>query len=356
VPQVTPPDAAEDRTSLDVFLSGLLFWDVGFTGLGKPPTPGAEVWSRDMGTSPGGIANFAVALSRLGLRTSLAAAFGDDLAGDHCWQELAQREHVDLSRSRRFARWRTPVTVSLAYDGDRALVTHGSPPPLGPDALIGDPPPSRAAIVHLEPEPAPQAWVGAAHAAGTLVFADVGWDPAERWSGAVLRQLAHCHAFTPNAGEAQAYTRTDSATAALAKLAELVPLAVVTCGADGAYAVDGTTGESAHVPPVAVEAVDTTGAGDVFGAGLVAATLAGWPLATRLRFAALVAALSVRRVGGASAAPDWRRIARWWHAVRTEPGDPELRRAYAFLDHAIPVDARESVHAESGGERSGSVP
>jgi sugar/nucleoside kinase (ribokinase family) len=321
--------------SFDVFLSGLLYWDIGFTGLGNPPTPGAEVWSRGMGTSPGGIANFAVALSRLGLRTSLAAAFGDDLTGDHCWRALATAEGIDLSRSRRFADWPTPVTVSLAYDGDRALITHGSPPPLGPDEMIGEPPRSRAAIVHLGPEP--QEWVASAHAAGTLVFADVGWDPTERWSGAVLEQLARCHAFIPNAEEALAYTRTSTVPAALSKLAELVPLAVVTCGDEGVHAIDGTTGESARVPPVAVDAVDTTGAGDVFGAALVAATLAGWPLVTRLRFASLVAALSVQRVGGAAAAPGWGRVARWWRAICAAPGTSELRRDYAFLDEAIPA-------------------
>jgi sugar/nucleoside kinase (ribokinase family) len=345
MPHAFRPDVDHDG-SPEVLLSGLLYWDIGFTGLAAPPTPGAEVWSSGMGTSPGGIANFAVALARLGLRTSLAAAFGDDLNGAHCWRQLAEGEGVDLSLSRRVPDWSTPVTVSLAYDGDRALVTHGSPSPVGPDELIGKPPPSRAAIVHLPPEPEPLEWVRLAHAAGTLVFADVGWDPAERWSSEVLDQLALCHAFMPNAGEAMAYTRTSSVPAALSKLAELVPLAVVTCGEEGVYAVDGTTGESARVPPVAVEAVDTTGAGDVFGAALVAATLAGWPLAVRLRFAALVAALSVQRVGGAAAAPGWGRIARWWRAVRGAPGTTELRRAYAFLDEAIPAQAHHENQQE----------
>ncbi|MEU1539387.1 carbohydrate kinase family protein [Actinacidiphila glaucinigra] len=321
----------------DVFLSGLLFFDLGFTGLPSAPTPGAEVWTKGMGTSPGGIANFAVALRRLGLRTSLSAAFGEDLLGTHLWHELSVTEGVDLSRSRRFAGWPTPVTVSLAYDGDRALVTHGQEPPLGPDAMIGEPPPSRAAIAHIGAEPLE--WVGRAHSAGTLVFADVGWDPSERWSPAVLEQLALCHAFMPNAEEAMAYTRTGTPRAALSRLADLVPLAVVTDGAGGALAVDSTTGESASVAGLPVDAVDTTGAGDVFGAGLVAATLAGRPLADRLRFANLVAALSVRRIGGAAAAPDLAAVDRWWRSVRDSPGNDDLRSAYAFLDHAVPAAA-----------------
>jgi sugar/nucleoside kinase (ribokinase family) len=359
MPQDPRPDAGRDEgADLDVFLSGLLYWDIGFAGLDAPPTPGAEVWSRYMGTSPGGIANFAVALARLGLRAGLAAAFGDDLNGSHCWRVLAETEGVDLSRSRRLADWATPVTVSLAYHGDRALVTHESPPPLTPDALIGKPPRSRAAIAHIGPEPLE--WIRLAHGAGTLVFADVGWDPDGRWSGAVLEQLRLCHAFVPNAEEAMAYTRTSSVPAALSRLAELVPLAVVTCGGDGVYAVDGTTGESARVPAVRAEAVDTTGAGDVFGAGLVAATLAGWPLVTRLRFASLVAALSVGRVGGAAAAPDWSRVAGWWHAVRAAPGaaNADLRRDFAFLDEAIPGHDPGAVLPERlpAGDQAGSPP
>ncbi len=83
------------------------------------------------------------------------------------------------------------------------------------------------------------------------------------------------------------YTRTDCPRAAARKLADRVPLAVVTLGAEGAYAVDGRTGESAEVPAIAVEALDPTGAGDVFVAGFVTGTLAGWPLADRLAFAGL---------------------------------------------------------------------
>lgn len=317
---------------VDVFVSGLLFFDVVFTGLEHGPVPGTEVWTEDSATGPGGIANFAVTLARLDLTTSLSAAFGDDQFGRLCWDTLERVEGIDLSRSRRFTDWPTPVTVSLAYAGDRALVTHGRPAPLDADRMIGTPPPSRAAIVHIGPEPT--TWVPLAHARGTKVFADVGWDPSQRWSNDVLDQLAHCHAFLPNAEEAMAYTRTSTPQDAVARIADLVPLAVVTCGSEGAIAIDGSTGEQAWAPALAVEALDTTGAGDIFGASLVAGTLAGWPLADRLRFANLCAALSVRRLGGAPAAPDWSGIARWWLTTH----DPQLRTDYAFLDQVLDHD------------------
>jgi sugar/nucleoside kinase (ribokinase family) len=276
-----------------------------------------------------------VALRRYGLHTALSAAFGDDFYGRYCWQALADEEGVDLSRSRRFAGWPTPVTVSLAYGGDRALVTHAATVPSTVDDLVGEPPRSRATIVHIGPEPT--RWLPKAHGAGSLVFADVGWDPSHEWSPTLLDQLALCHAFMPNEREAMSYTRTTTPGAALAKLAELVPLAVVTRGGDGAIAVDATTGESASVPGLGVDVLDPTGAGDIFGASLVAGTLAGWPLAQRLRFANLAAALSVQRIGGAAAAPGWDGIVRWWRAVDAREHDSDLHREYAFLSDVIPA-------------------
>jgi len=320
------PSVAEHQ-QLDAFVSGLLFFDVVFSGLEHAPMLGTEAWTTAMVSGPGGIADFAFTLSRFGLRTGLAAAFGDDPFGRHCWATLSDTEGVDLSWSRRFPGWATPTTVSLAYDGDRALVTHGTPPPVHADAMIGEPPQARVAIVHLRPEPVE--WPAQT---GGLVFADVGWDPTNQWASAMLDQLAWCHAFTPNAQEAMSYTGTDTPGAALTRLADLVPLAVVTRGGDGAIAVDATTNETAEVPGLPVEVVDPTGAGDVFGASLAVATLGGWPLAERLRFANLAAALSVQRVGAATSAPRWADVGRWYDELT----DPQLRQDYGFIRDVIP--------------------
>ena len=329
-------DVAATEPPVDVFLSGLLFLDIVFTGLDSPPVAGTEVWAKGMGASPGGIANFALALRRLGLTTTLATAYGADIPGDLC-RRVLEAEGVDLSRSSRFDDWSTPVTVALPYDGDRALVTHCDPPPMSPDDLVGEPPPSRAVLVHLAPDSG--RWVARSQELGSLVFADVGWDPSQQWLPDLLEQLTSCHAFLPNADEAMGYTRTDTPVAALSRLADLVPLAVVTLGRDGAIAVDGTTGEAASAPGLTVDVVDTTGAGDVFGGGLTAATLAGWPLAERLRFAVLTSALSLQRPGGGSAAPGWPQIAAWWRTAR-EVRNGAQRRDYSFLDDVIPADER----------------
>jgi sugar/nucleoside kinase (ribokinase family) len=320
----------------DVYLTGTVFLDIIFTGLDSAPVRGTESWARGMGSSPGGVANMATALARLGLRTSLAAAFGDDHYGEYCWDALEQGEGIDLTASRTVPGWHSPVTVSMAYEGERTMVSHGHEPPTeepAPDS----PPHARAAVASLTPgRSAP--WIAQAASRGTRVFGDVGWDDTGAWDLAGLTDLKHCEAFLPNAEEAMRYTGATCPRAAAHALTDYVPCAVVTLGAEGAYGVDRRTGESAEVPAIAVEALDPTGAGDVFVAGFVTGTLADWPLADRLAFAGLTAALSVQEFGGSLSAPGWSEIAAWWRKVQSlDSQAPEALRRYAFLTSLLPT-------------------
>jgi sugar/nucleoside kinase (ribokinase family) len=340
-PAGVPDEPLVPDAPLDVFLAGPLFLDIIFSGLPNDPRPGTEVWAAGMGSLPGGIANLAVATSRLGLSTGLAAGFGGDVYGQWCWQLLAE-EGIDLRWSRRLRGQHTSVTTSFAYDGDRSMVTHGHELPMTIDELIGGPPPTRTVITDLGTERASERWWRTAADDGALVFADVGWDPTGRWDVAALAPLAQCHAFLPNEVEAMAYTRTEDPRAALASLADRVPVVVVTCGARGAIAVDATTGEEAHVPALAVDVVDPTGAGDNFAASFASGTLWGWPLAERMAFAALCASLSVQQFGGSLAAPGLGDVRDWRRAVRSaaaegRPDAVELDARYRFLDDALPA-------------------
>lgn len=327
----------------DIFLSGTVFLDIIFTGMLNAPSGGHEVWTDGMGSSPGGVANLAVACSRLGLRTCLAAAFGGDAYGEYCWTLLEEAEGIDLSHSSRFEGWHSPVTVSLAFDDDRAMVTHEHPAPVALARLASSPPMSRACFTDLGLE-RPD-WLGKAITDGSLAFADCGWDHSGTWDTDMLRdRLRGVHGFVPNAEEAMAYTRTASPGAALERIRDWVPLAVVTNGSAGAFAADNTTGETAWAPSVRVEALDPTGAGDVFLAGLMVGTLNDWPLQQRLRFANLCAALSVRDFGGALSAPGWGEVATWWHDAREQA---RMARDYEFLDEAIPAGTPRAVSRAS---------
>ncbi|MBW4721199.1 carbohydrate kinase family protein [Saccharothrix obliqua] len=334
-----------DEPAFDVLLSGTVFLDIIFTGLPRPPAPGTEVWAEGLGSCPGGIANLAVALSRLQLRTALSAAFGEDAYGDFCWEVLSEQEGVDLTYCRRFYGWHSPVTVSMAMDRDRSMVTHGHRPPVSADEMLTPPPRTRACFVHIQPEE--EQWVRAAKADGALLFADVGWDRTGVWAPEMLRRMDGYDVFLPNDVEAMRYTRCDSAERAAVALAEHVPVVVVTRGGGGAVAVDAATGETVQVAGLNVAPLDSTGAGDVFGAGFVLGTLAGWPLAHRVRFANLCAALSVQHFGGSLSAPGWTDIATWWRTVsRRAEDDPELR-GYGFLEDVLPEHTGVEVRRAS---------
>lgn len=318
-PRTAPP--AESDALAGMLVVGQLFADVVFGDLPGAPVLGHEVWTSSFGAGPGGIANFALVGARLGVPTSIAAAVGGDTFSTMTRASLAA-EGIDLSYLVTVPGWALPVTASLGYGDDRALVTGGTPAPIGSDAVLPDVLPAAAvALVHLEE--ARSTWIARATAQGTRVFADVGWDPSERWDPSLLEQLDDCHAFMPNHLEAMAYTGTDSAIDAARRLGDRVPLSVVTSGSAGVVAVDSASGDEVVRPPVRVHAVDATGAGDVFGAALaVAGSRSDWSLLQRVDFACLVAGVTVSRPGGASGAPRLDELADWLgaHPTAAEPG------------------------------------
>ncbi len=62
-------------------------------------------------------------------------------------------------------------------------------------------------------------------------------------------------------------------------------------------------GETIRIPAFGVEAVDTTGAGDVFHGGYIFGLLKGWGIEDTIRFASALAALKCMKVGGRAGIP-----------------------------------------------------
>src|SRR5690606_30868012 len=119
-------------------------------------------------------------------------------------------------------------------------------------------------------------------------------------STGVRETLASLSVFMPNAKEAMRLTATDSVQAAGDTLKALVPTLIIKDGANGAFAWDADG--QIHHPSLPVQAVDTTGAGDVFNAGYLCAMLDGKPTAERLRWGNICGGLSTLGYGGTSTA------------------------------------------------------
>jgi sugar/nucleoside kinase (ribokinase family) len=218
-----------------------------------------------------------------GLRVALCGVIGDDPIGATTLELLAQRG-VDTSFVVRRAARATGLTIVLRRrDGDRAMLTFpGTMAELGradiPVQLLRSTRHVHVSSVHLQRalQPDLPGLLAAARAAGATTSLDPGWDPDERWTAA-LPALAHLDYLLPNTAEALglAHALTGAtpadAIAAAHALAAAGPRVVVKNGARGAVAV-GPEG-SLEVLAKRVDPVDTTGAGDNFDAGFIAASL-----------------------------------------------------------------------------------
>ena len=112
------------------------------------------------------------------------------------------------------------------------------------------------------------------------------------------RALTRADWVSANAREAEALTGKRPEAAAL-DLSRGREGAIVRDGARGCWLASG--GPAVHVEGFAVEAVDTTGAGDTHIGAFIAARLSGQGPAEAARFANAAAALSVTRLGAATA-------------------------------------------------------
>ncbi|QZQ56101.1 carbohydrate kinase family protein [Curtobacterium sp. TC1] len=281
-----------------LLFAGDVFCDLVFAGV-TAPRLGAEVYADAFTVTPGGVANRAVAAARAGAPTALLSRLGDDVLGRHVHQILTAEPLLDTDLLELVAGHQSPVSVALTGPDDRSFITYEEP--LGPlPAPDGIGPVAATHVGIARPLPA---WVAGLRAAGTTVVGGVGWDHTGEWSGGVLDRLAEVDVFVPNDVEAMRYTRTESALDAAKALGEHVPLAVVTRGGAGVVAVDSANGVVVEAATIPVDVVDPTGAGDVFVATFMAGAHHGWPLETRLRFAAASAAFAVTGLGGAASAP-----------------------------------------------------
>jgi len=270
------------------------------------PAAGETLLGGDYARHPGGKgANQAVAAARAGARTRMVGRIGADDFGAWLVQGLAADgvEHGEVH-----ALDGVPTGVAfISVDPDAQnciIVSPGANARLEPSDL-----PRSAfqgvSVVLLQLE-VPLATVLEAarlgRGAGARVVLNLA--PAQPLAPEALRDvdvlLVNEHEAALLLGDTDDAVRAAPERAAR-RLGEIVPSAVVTLGARGAAWAEG--GESGAVPGFAVEAVDTTAAGDAFAGALGAALADGRRMRDALRFASAAGALAVTRPGAQPSLP-----------------------------------------------------
>lgn len=248
-------------------------------------TTGARIRGEDLGLAVGGAAaNTGRALARAGHEVTLASALGAGPRGDAMLAELAALG-LDTGRVARPGVAVAEPMILLDAEGERTILFIGR----------GE---TRAWHRGLDParfdEPWDGIYIGAvAPGIDTLAQAHLGRCPVvAQWSSGMVPPPAEVLAASHDAVGADA-TLPDPDAQGLPRWL------VVTEGPAGARAL-ARDGQRLRHPALPVpQVVDTTGAGDVYAAGLLHALVAGQGIAAGMALGAELAALQVGVVGAA---------------------------------------------------------
>jgi len=253
----------------------------------------------------GGATNTASALVTLGLATAVAGKVGADPFGDFLVGVLDERG-VDRRGLLRDDGEATSATVVLVDSSGERTFLHlpGANGRLRREELSDELVFSGRALhlagalvmPELDGEPSGEL-LAEARRRGLLTSLDTVWDATGTWER-VLPALPHTNLFVPGLAEARAITgEVEPARVAAALRERGVGEVALKMGDLGCYASG--EGFEGAIPAHAVRAVDGTGSGDAFAAGMIYGKLAGWSFERAARFANAVGALATTAVGAA---------------------------------------------------------
>ena len=266
------------------------------------PRPGETLFGQNFDLGFGGKgANQAVAARLCGAEVLMVAKVGNDLFGEATVRNFGSFG-VDTTHVKIVAGVPTGVAPIFVEPGgqNRIIVVKGANDRLAPadvDAAAAEL--SRAHVIIVQFEvPLETIYHTVRFARARNIRCIVNPAPA---LPASLADLTDADYFIPNETEAELLTGLpvqtieQAAACAAALLGKGFRRVVITLGARGALLAD--TSGSVHIPPFAVAAVDTTGAGDAFIGSLAVFLAEAVPEREAVARASLYAALSTTRIG-----------------------------------------------------------
>jgi sugar/nucleoside kinase (ribokinase family) len=262
--------------------------------------PGREI-------SGGSAANTLAGAAALGCRCAFVGQVADDQLGAVFAHDIrANGVHFDTA-----ARGGEPPTarclILVSPDGERTMNTFLGASHYLPMASIGGGLIERARVLYLEgymwdpaePREVMREAIRIARATGNTVAMTLSVNFIIELHRSDLQALIDgglIDILFVNDEEVKCLVQNDDLEAAIAEVAPLVPLLVVTMGASGAAAFTGGERFTVAAEPVA-RVVDTTGAGDLFAAGFLAGHVKGRSVEDCLRMGAIAAAEVISHYG-----------------------------------------------------------
>ena len=295
----------------EVIVYGLVCLDILWRVSSLPPLGGAVRILEERKVIGGEAANTAIALSRWGVRVALVGnALGDDAEGKLLRERFARdAPKIDTRFLATSADTFTSVPVLIATpDGQKTIFGRGRDhlifPPLAPDL-------ARSSRLFTVDGGAGDAGIRACGVASDLGKPIVAMDYTQIPS---VCRMASLSIASRDDLEGDKWG-TDLQILAACLRDRYGSTFIITNGERGcAVAIGGATGEAMSLrsyPPI--EVVDTTGAGDVFRAGMIYGHLRGWDVIESAQFASAAAALNCGALGGWAGVPSVEKVQEFQH-------------------------------------------
>jgi ribokinase len=294
--------------------------------VGRLPSPGETLLGTGYRVDHGGKgSNQAVGCARLGAKVSFVARIGRDAFGEMALG-LYRDESIDVTHVAHHEGTPTGVGFIIvdASGGNCITIDPGANELLTADDVSRCEAAFDSAAVVLTQLEIPVAAAEAAMARGRERGAITILNPApvRPLPESILRLV---DILTPNQSEARVLAgrgpndAIDSEAVARELIGRGVKQVVMTLGEKGAMIV--TASSSLHVPAMRMTAVDTTGAGDAFNAGLAMALACGASLESAVQFAVVTGGLAVTKEGVIPSLPQRAEVLRCYRQSGLNPPD-----------------------------------
>lgn len=266
------------------------------------PLPGETILGDKFITLPGGKGNNqAVACSRLGAEVSLIGCVGDDIYGKQLLNNL-DMEKISTNHIKTLTNISTGVaSITVSKGENHITVVQGANKLLTPEIIK-----EKEKIIKNSDVILLQLEIPLETVIKTIDIANfyeipvvLNPAPAIQLPKDIFEKVT---ILTPNEHEVLSIFGTENEIETYSLMKDLPEKIVMTKGKEGAYYINHKK-EIIHVASPSVDAVDTTGAGDSFNAGLVVKLGQGENLQEAVKYGVTVGAMSVTKFGAQAAMP-----------------------------------------------------